>query len=135
KEYAGAIADYEAAVNQVKGMKLLPADRPNNRPSYLHLHLASAYANCPDAKLRNLDKAIAVARQACETFSYQDPDSGQLLAALHARAGNFNAAVEAQARAVKHANPKGLLAGLRIQRGKDYEREAHRRPEKYQQKQ
>jgi tetratricopeptide (TPR) repeat protein len=88
KDYARAFADYQEA------LRLDPRAPPG------YLRLAAAYAACPDAKLRSPTRAIATARRACERWGYGDGDSVQVLAALHAQAGNFDAAVKWQTRAL-----------------------------------
>jgi tetratricopeptide (TPR) repeat protein len=102
EEYAMAIADYQQAV------------RLDPRAVPAHLRLAAAYASCPTATLRSPAKAMASAKRACELSGYRDRDSVQVLAALHAQAGNFEAAVKWQTRAVtmNHADEKAKQPGL-----------------------
>jgi tetratricopeptide (TPR) repeat protein len=100
EEYARALADYREAVR-------LTGDFPDARP---FLHLAAAYAACPDARLRDRSRAVATARRACELTKYEDAECVQVLAALHALAGDFKAAARVQARALKRtrdADPGG----------------------------
>ncbi len=88
EEYAKAIADYQEAV------------RLDPRATPACLRLAAAYGACPEAKLRSPARAIATAKRACELSGYRDPDCVQVLAALHAQAGDFEAAVKWQCRVV-----------------------------------
>src|SRR5262249_1093604 len=62
------------------------------------LRLAGAYGTCPAAKPPSPARAIAPAKGACELSGYRDPNCVQVLAALHAQAGNFEAAVKWQSR-------------------------------------
>src|SRR5262249_53366676 len=77
EEYAKAIAAYRG------GVGLAPGATP------ACLRLAVAYGTCPEAKLRSPARAIATAKGACELSGYRDPNCVQVLAALHAQAGNF----------------------------------------------
>jgi tetratricopeptide (TPR) repeat protein len=95
KDYARAFADYQAAVRQADSAGATSWTLPS------HLHLAAAYTFCPDAKLRDPAKAVALARKACEALQYEDGDYIQILAALHAHTGDFEAAIRWQTRAVR----------------------------------
>jgi WD40 repeat protein/serine/threonine protein kinase/Flp pilus assembly protein TadD len=80
--YAAALADYE------KALELMP------KSSEVQNDLAWFLATCPDPKLRDPKRAVALARQAVE----QAPQNGNLwntLGAAHYRAGDGKAAVEA----------------------------------------
>jgi tetratricopeptide (TPR) repeat protein len=94
EEYAMAIADYQEAV------------RLDPRAVPALLRLAAAYASW--TTLRSPARAMASAKRACELSGYRDPDCLQVLAALHAQAGDFEAAVKWQTRAVtmNHADQK-----------------------------
>jgi tetratricopeptide (TPR) repeat protein len=112
KDHARALADYEAAARRDRDDWGEPG--VDTSP---YLRLAAAYAGCPDPKRHDPAKAIAMARKACEVAERRCRDKDgffhtlgdvhshaeclQVLAALHAHAGEFGAAISWQARAVK----------------------------------
>jgi tetratricopeptide (TPR) repeat protein len=106
KDHARALADYQEAVRQVQGDRFF---RSSGRAARLYLHLAAAYAAYPDAKVRSPAKALTLAEKACEATRYRDADSMQVLAALHAQAGDFVAAARWQARALDLLGPKDRM--------------------------
>jgi tetratricopeptide (TPR) repeat protein len=136
KDYGRAIADYQEAVKQMEeGQR---GKRGSGGVPFPHLHLAAAYAFCPDAKLRSPTKAAAAARRTCEvTSGYQRTVCVQILAAIHAHGGDFRSAVRWQTRAVELLGPEGSLKEspnhhLLIPRA-DLEDAAKRRLEQYRQ--
>jgi tetratricopeptide (TPR) repeat protein len=60
-------------------------------------------ATCPDPKYRDGKKAVEEAIQACELGGTTDPYLDEVRAAAHAEAGEFDKAVEWQAKALKAA--------------------------------
>lgn len=92
KEYAKAVADHEKA-----------AQLAGKQPFYAGYHTAVAMlrAACPDAKVRDGKKALEAARRAYDLA--QGPNELAALAAAHAELGEFDQAVEWQAKAVETA--------------------------------
>jgi tetratricopeptide (TPR) repeat protein len=95
KEYAKALADYEKAV-QLAGKEPYA--------STYHTALALLRAGCPDAAIRDGDKALEAARKAHDLS--KGPAEMAALAAAHAELGQFDKAVEWQEKAVAAA-PEG----------------------------
>ena len=114
KEYAKALADYERAV-QLAG----------NAPyaSTYYTALALLRAGCPDAKIRDGDKALEAARKAHALA--QGPAEMAALAAAHAELGRFDEAVEWQEKAVDAA-PEGAKEPYRERLKKYQDRKPYR---------
>ena len=95
KEYARALADYEKAAQ-------LAGKEPH--ASTYHTALALLRAGCPDATIRDGDKALEAARKAHDLS--KGPAAMAALAAAHAELGQFDKAVEWLEKAVAAA-PEG----------------------------
>ena len=87
KSYAKSVADFDAAI------QLDPKE------SLAFNGLAWLRATCPDRTFRDGKKAVEAAAKACELSAWKHADHLATLAAAHAEAGDFDSAVEWQARA------------------------------------
>jgi tetratricopeptide (TPR) repeat protein len=110
-DYKKAADDYAAVLN------LRPADLPalNN--------MAWLKATCPGAAFRDGKDAVKLAKQACELTGHREGMYLDTLAAAHAEAGDFAAAVAAQEKALEDAGyvrKEGVEAQnrLRLYQGK-----------------
>jgi superkiller protein 3 len=97
----GAIAQYQ------KALQLKPAE-----PSVQN-NLAWVLATCPEAALRNGNKAVELARQANGLTGGENPIILHTLAAAYAEAGRFSEAVETAQHALRmaEAQSNAVLAG------------------------
>jgi tetratricopeptide (TPR) repeat protein len=87
--YAEALADYDAAI------RLDPAfDLPYNSRAWLR-------ATCPEPAYRDGKQAVADAVRACQLCGWRVADFVGTLAAAHAEAGDFTAAVRWQGEAIR----------------------------------
>jgi serine/threonine protein kinase len=74
-------------------------------PKYANAYnmLAWLLASCPDAKYRDGKRAVELATKACELSAWKNDDYLDTLAAAHAEAGEFDAAVRRQEEAISLA--------------------------------
>jgi tetratricopeptide (TPR) repeat protein len=109
-DYKKALADYQA----------LLAARPGDALALNNL--AWLRATCPDAALRDGKEAVKLARKVCELTGDREGMFLDTLAAAHAEAGDFAAAVKAQEKALEDkgfAKKQGEDAQKRLQLYKD----------------
>jgi tetratricopeptide (TPR) repeat protein len=111
-EYRRALVSYEEAI------RLHPDD------SDAINGLAWLLATCPEAALRDGDRAVELSRRACKSSSRTIAAFVDTLAAAHAEAGDFEAAVEQQREAVRMLLPGDAQAESYRSRLGTYE--AHR---------
>lgn len=91
-DHAAAVQDFSRAVELVG-----TADTPASRE--LRMNLAWLLATSPNSQVWNGSRAVQLAKAVCEADRYQDPEMIFVLAAAHARAGNFEEAKRVAQRA------------------------------------
>ena len=115
KDYVKTIADYSEAI------------RINPKHAWAFNNLAWLLATCPDPKIRDGKKAIELANQACELSEWKEAYHVDTLAAAHAEAGDFDAAVKWETKALALYAPskdrEGGQARLKLYQAKKPYRE------------
>jgi len=89
--------------------------QPGNK--FLFQEFAQQLATCPEEKLRDYDRAIELAEQACKLTKWEDSESLCTLAEVYAQAGRFEEAVATLNTAIELAQAVGrpeLYKGLRL---------------------
>lgn len=89
------VGDYERALEDLAAARRIDATHPAATAS-----LAWLRATCPNAAYRDGARAVELARQAGDLEGWAFPGTFDTLAAAHAEAGDFPAAVAAQERAI-----------------------------------
>jgi tetratricopeptide (TPR) repeat protein len=95
--YKNSLADYD----RILSVRPLPITRALTLNSRAWLR-----ATCPDASLRNAQRAIADAKAACNLTSWSKPDHIDTLATAYAEAGDFDSAVRFEQQALAHEREK-----------------------------
>jgi tetratricopeptide (TPR) repeat protein len=106
EQFDGAIAGYESA---------LLVD-PGNQPALLQM--SSLLATCRDERLRDPDRAVELAEQACRLKGQPGPEELSVLGTAYAQAGKLEMALRTAEKAVELAQDAGdanLLDELRGQ--------------------
>jgi tetratricopeptide (TPR) repeat protein len=85
-------------------LDLREAHRKDPTNAYPYQELAWLQSTASDARFRDGKKAVKNALRACELNAWGEPNKLCILAAAYAEAGNFDAAVEWQSKAVDLAN-------------------------------
>jgi tetratricopeptide (TPR) repeat protein len=95
RQFRRAIREYEAAID------LHPVYQP------ALLELASLLATCEDERLRDADRAVRLAEQACELADQPGPEALRILAKAYAEANRFDEAVATAKKAIQRAQAAG----------------------------
>jgi Zn-dependent membrane protease YugP/Flp pilus assembly protein TadD len=107
------LGDYAAAADDLREAIRLAPQFPNP-----YRHLAWIAATCPDEGLRNGRIAVEHALRALELSEWKHRDWFQVLAAAHAEAGNWDAAVdwqESYLRTIRGSNDRAAEGELQLQ--------------------
>ncbi len=115
QDYVAAVADYERAIE-------LNADDFDARKGF-----AWILATCPDEKLRNGERAVELAHEACELTGYDRWECLGTLAAAQAEAGDFEEAVAIQKKSLRRAPDEerdGCKERLELYKAREPYREA-----------
>ena len=93
--YSRALADYDRIVSITPPSLRFTLAMALNSRAWLR-------ATCPDASFRNGSQAVADAKSACSCTSWSNTACIDTLAAAHAEAGDFDAAMRFEQQAIQH---------------------------------
>jgi tetratricopeptide (TPR) repeat protein len=95
KQFDKALADYDMAI------------RLDSKFDEVYLSRAWLLASCPNAGLRDPNKAVESARKACELTGWHEPHDLGGLAAVYAETGNVAAALKWHSKALELLTAEG----------------------------
>ena len=102
-----AIGDYDKALEDMKRAVEL---NPQFHAAYDLM--AKVYADCPDANIKDAEKAVAYAERAVKLE--RKPEYLGTLALAHAEAGNFDRAIESQQQALETLRKEGKTDSIEV---------------------